>query len=274
MPTFYNRHVAPAPLDQPSETAMTSPSPLPIVAVAADVKEIDGYRWHAAADTYLRALRDGANVMPLILPSLDDIDFDALLARVDGVLFPGSRSNVHPARYGEAESDRAKPYDPARDAVTLPLMRAAIAEGVPLFAVCRGMQELNVAAGGTLVPEVHEIAGRNDHRAPVHDDQDVRFSIRQDVDVVPGGALADILGAGTVRVNSLHRQAVGTLGADLAVEAVAPDGTVEAVSVKGARNFALGVQWHPEYWVTTDEPSRKLFAAFGDAVRKRVASRT
>ena len=251
----------------------TRPSQLPIVAVAADLKLIDGYRWHAAADTYLRALRDAAKVMPLILPSLEDIDFEALLARVDGMLFPGSRSNVHPSLYGEPESEKAKPHDPARDAVTLPLMRAAIAGGVPLFAVCRGMQELNVAAGGTLVAEVQEIAGRHDHRAPVHDDQDVRFAIRQDVDVLPGGTLAAILGAGTVRVNSLHRQAVGTLGGDLAVEAVAPDGTVEAVSVKGARNFALGVQWHPEYWVTTDEPSRKLFAAFGDAVRTRMAAR-
>ncbi|HVZ14965.1 MAG TPA: gamma-glutamyl-gamma-aminobutyrate hydrolase family protein [Bauldia sp.] len=249
-------------------------APIPLVAVAADVKDIDGYRWHAAADQYLRALINGAGVLPLILPSLKEIDFDALLERVDGVLFPGSRTNVHPNAYGEAEDERAKPFDPARDAVTLPLMRASLQKGVPLFAVCRGMQELNVASGGSLVSEVQELPGRADHRAPVSDDPNVRFAIRQDVDVKPGGLLAGIMGPGMHRVNSLHRQAVGRLGDNLTVEAVAPDGTVEAVSVKNAAAFALGVQWHPEYWVTTDTPSRALFAAFGDAVRRRMALRT
>ncbi|MEJ0013771.1 MAG: gamma-glutamyl-gamma-aminobutyrate hydrolase family protein [Bauldia sp.] len=253
---------------------MSHHQPIPLVAVAADVKDIDGYRWHAAADQYLRALVDGAGVLPLILPSLDNLDFAALLERVDGVLFPGSRSNVNPTHYGEPETETAKPYDPARDKVTLPLIREALAKGVPLFAVCRGMQELNVAAGGSLVSEVQELPGRMDHRAPVSDDQRERFAIRQEVDVKPGGLLAHILGTGTHQVNSLHRQAVGRLGENLNVEALAPDGTIEAVSVKNAPAFALGVQWHPEYWVTTDVPSRALFAAFGDAVRKRMALRT
>jgi len=252
---------------------MSRHQPLPIVAVAADLKDVDGYRWHAAADTYLRALVEGAGVLPLILPSLDNIDFDTLLDRVDGVLFPGSRSNVHPSAYGEPENEKTKPHDPARDSVTLPLIRGALAKGVPIFAVCRGMQELNVAAGGSLVAEVQEIPGRNDHRAPVSDDQNVRFAIRQEVDVQRGGILEKILGAGIHQVNSLHRQAVGRLGENLTVEAVAPDGTVEAVSVRNAPAFALGVQWHPEYWVTSDAPSRALFVAFGDAVRKRMASR-
>lgn len=247
--------------------------PIPIVAVAADVKTVEGYRWHAVADTYLKALVEGAGVLPLILPSLDNLDFNALLDRVDGVLFPGSRSNVHPSAYGEPESEKAKPNDPERDAVTLPLIRGALQKGVPIFAVCRGMQELNVAAGGTLVPEVQELPGRNDHRAPVSDDQSQRFAIRQEIDVKPGGMLAKILGTGIHRVNSLHRQAVGRIGDNLTVEAVAPDGTVEAVSVRNASAFALGVQWHPEYWVTTDAPSRALFAAFGDAVRARRAIR-
>jgi putative glutamine amidotransferase len=253
---------------------MSRHDPIPIVAVAADVRDVDGYRWHAAADQYLRALVEGAHVLPLILPSLDHIDFDALLDRVDGVLFPGSKSNVNPTAYGEPESERAKPYDPARDAVTLPLIRDALAKGVPIFAVCRGMQELNVAAGGSLVPEVQELPGKHDHRAPVSDDQSVRFAIRQEIEVKPGGLLAKILGTGIHQVNSLHRQAVGRLGENLAVEAVAADGTVEAVSVRNAPAFALGVQWHPEYWVTSDAPSRALFAAFGDAVRRRMAART
>lgn len=251
----------------------SSPHAVPLVAVAADVKDIEGYRWHAAADTYLRALREAAKVMPVILPSFPDTDFEALLARVDGVLLPGSRSNVHPTHYGEPESETAKPYDQSRDSTTLPLIRAAIEREIPLFAVCRGIQELNVAAGGTLLSEIQDLEGRHDHRAPQDDDQKVRFAIRQDVDIVDGGRLAEILGTGRLRVNSLHRQAVGILGDRLVVEALAPDGTIEAVSVKGVPTFAIGVQWHPEYWVTSDEPSRKLFAAFGDAVRKRMFER-
>jgi putative glutamine amidotransferase len=246
----------------------------PIVAVAADVKEIDIYRWHAVVETYLNAIAKGAGAIPLILPSLAAIDnVDAVLDRVDGVLLPGSRSNVHPSRYGAPESEKAKPHDPSRDSVTLPLIAATLRRGLPLFAICRGMQELNVAFGGTLIAEVQELEGRLDHRAPVHEDHEVRFAIRQDVDVKPGGVLAGILGPGTVRVNSLHRQAVGRLGDGLDVEATAPDGTIEAVSVRGAINFALGVQWHPEYWVATDEPSRKLFAAFGEALRGRYVRR-
>jgi putative glutamine amidotransferase len=247
--------------------------PLPIVAVAADVKDVDGYRWHAVAEPYLHALVEGAGVLPLILPALDAIDVDALLGRVDGVLFPGSRSNVRPDHYGAPLEERTLPYDPARDALTLPLIGAALSRGVPLIAVCRGQQDLNVAAGGTLVPEVQEIPGRHDHRAPESKVQAERFAIRQDVTVEPGGVLAEILGAGTVRVNSLHRQAIGALGENLNVEAVAPDGTIEAVSVRNARAFALGVQWHPEYWVTSDAPSRALFKAFGDAVRARMTAR-
>ena len=254
---------------------MASPDHQPIVAVAADTKELDLYRWQAVVETYLKAVINGAHAIPLILPSLAGIDhLDAVLDRVDGVLLPGSRSNVHPSRYGEAESEKAKPHDPGRDAATLPLIAATLRRGIPLFAICRGMQELNVAHGGTLVAEVQEVEGRHDHRAPAHEDHDVRFAIRQDVEIKPGGVLAAILGAGTIRVNSLHRQAIGRLGNGLAIEATAPDGTIEAVSVIGARNFALGVQWHPEYWVTTDEPSRRLFAAFGDAIRGRLAART
>ena len=246
----------------------------PVVAVAADVKDIDIYRWHAVSETYLRALVNGSNALPLILPALDEsTDFDTLLDRVDGVLLPGSRSNVHPLRYGAPETDRTLPHDPRRDAVTLPLIKATLERSVPLFAICRGMQELNVARGGTLIAEVQELPGRTDHRAPQSDDNDMRFAIRQDVIVEPSGVLAAILGASTVRVNSLHRQAVDKLGAGLKAEAHAPDGTIEAMSVIGAHNFALGVQWHPEYWVGNDQPSRALFAAFGKAIRNHAEGR-
>jgi putative glutamine amidotransferase len=155
----------------------------------------------------------------------------------------------------------------------MPLIRATLRHGVPLFAICRGMQELNVALGGTLVAEVHELPGRGDHRAPPYDDHDMSYAIRQDVDIRPGGVLAEILGPGTLRVNSLHHQAIGRLAEGLAVEATAPDGTIEAVRVREAASFAIGVQWHPEYWVRTDAASAKLFAAFGAAMRARMAAR-
>jgi putative glutamine amidotransferase len=248
------------------------PRPLvPFVAVAADYKEIDGYRWHAAAEPYLQAVIAGVGGIPLILPAFGEaIDLDALLDGVDGVLLPGSRSNVHPALYGDVPSIEAEPYDRRRDATSLPLIHAALRRGVPLFAICRGMQELNVALGGTLVPEVHRLAGRQDHRAPPGDDQDLRFAIRQDVAIVGGGTLEKVLGSGPVQVNSLHRQAIGRLADRLAVEALAPDGTIEAVRVMGAPGFAIGVQWHPEYWVASDRPSARLFAAFADAIRARM----
>ena len=250
------------------------PQPTPLIAVAADVKLVDGYRWHAAADTYLKAVALGLHGVPLILPSLVDlIDLDTVIDRVDGVLLPGSRSNVHPSRYGETASPKSEPYDPERDALTLPLIRTTIARGVPLFAICRGMQELNVALGGTLVSELQEVAGRDDHRAPASERQDERFAIRQEVHLDPAGALAAILDARSVQVNSLHRQGIGRLGENLAVEATAPDGTVEAVRVVGARGFAMGVQWHPEYWIQSDQPSARIFAAFGKAVRAHMAAK-
>ncbi len=144
---------------------------------------------------------------------------------------------------------------------------------MPLLAICRGFQELNVALGGTLISEVQELPGRHDHRAPVSDVQAERFAIRQDVVITTGGCLGRIVEAEAFQVNSLHRQAVGRLAEGLTVEAVAPDGTIEAVSVTGARGFAVGVQWHPEYWVATDAPSGRLFRAFGDAMRERIAAR-
>ena len=246
---------------------MSTNSEPPLIAIAADAKPIDGILWHAAAERYLTAVVRACAAIPVILPSLGDaLDFDALLARVDGVLLPGSRSNVHPDRYGTPPTPQAEPHDPRRDAVALPLIGAALRRGVPLFAICRGMQELNVALGGTLIAEVQEETGRNDHRAPVSDDQDVRFAIRHDVTIAPGGTLAAILGTDTISVNSL-----GRLAEALAIEATAPDGTIEAVRVRDAASFTLGVQWHPEYWVRTDAPSQKLFAAFGEAVRRHRA---
>lgn len=247
----------------------------PLVAVSTDVRQFDNNTWHAAPKQYLEAAIAGAGVFPLLVPSFGDrLDLEELLSRVDGVMVTGSKSNVHPSHYGQEATDANGPYDLDRDATTLPLIRRAIERGVPLLAICRGIQELNVALGGTLATEIQDKPGRQDHRAPVSDNQDERFAIRQAVTIKPGSCLAGVFGAGDIQVNSVHRQAVDRLGPNLQVEAVAQDGTVEAVSVRGARAFAVGVQWHPEYWVHSDGASRKVFEAFGDAVRAHAIDRT
>jgi putative glutamine amidotransferase len=247
----------------------------PLVAVSTDVRQFENYTWHAAPQQYLEAAVSVADVCPVLVPSFGDrLDLDQLLTSVDGVMVTGSKSNVHPSLYGGDASEANGPYDPARDATTLPLIRKAIEQGVPLLAICRGIQELNVALGGTLATEIQEREGTLDHRAPVSDNQDERFAIRQTVSIKPGSCLAGVFGAGDIRVNSVHRQGIDRLGSRLQVEAVAEDGTVEAVSVKGSHGFAVGVQWHPEYWAKSDDASARIFRAFGDAVRAHAAART
>ncbi|MCA1969744.1 unnamed protein product [Ciceribacter sp. T2.26MG-112.2] len=249
--------------------------PKPIIAIPADIREFDGTHWHAAQNQYVRAALKVAGVMSFIIPAFEDgNETDALLDRVDGLLVSGSATNVHPALYGAEARDSDGPFDPARDATTLPLIRRAIERGIPLFAICRGIQELNVALGGTLASEIQEQEGVWDHRKPQHDDRDVVYSIRQDVIVAEGSCIARYLGtAGSIQVNSLHRQAISKTAPGLQVEALAEDGTIEAVSVIDAKGFAIGVQWHPEYWAETDNPSRALFEAFGDAVRAYAKSK-
>lgn len=240
----------------------------PVVLFTSDVKAFDGYVWHAAPTTYLEAVLGEAGAMPVIVSSFGDrLDFDAILDRVDGLVVTGAKSNVHPSRYGVEATEAMGPFDEARDATSLPLIRRAIERGIPLLAICRGIQELNVALGGSLVSEVQDLPGRMDHRMPDAPTMDGRFAIRQGVTIAAGGCLGRVLGPGDIAVNSLHRQAVGRLADGLVVEATAPDGTIEAVSVKGAPGFTLGVQWHPEYWAASDGPSKAILKAYGAAVR-------
>ena len=244
---------------------------MPLILLPTDARAIDGYTWYGAIDTYLKAvtLVGGA---PILLPSLgESLDLHAVLSRVDGVLLTGARSNVHPSRYGETPSERHEPYDPDRDQTTLSLIPLALKLGVPLLAICRGFQELNVALGGTLVTEAQERPGSLDHRAPIGLPNDERFKLAHEVDFETDSELARLVGAHCIHVNSVHRQAIGKLSERLAVEAHAPDGTVEAVRVKGARAFAFGVQWHPEYWAATDPASGAIFRAFADAAREHAA---
>lgn len=239
----------------------------PIVAVVADTREFDNEDWHCVPDQYMTALSKVANVLPVFIPALGEfVDVESLLSRVDGVMMTGSKANVHPSYFGQEPRARYEPYDLRRDATSLPLIKATIEKGVPLLAICRGIQELNVALGGSLRPNVHEEPGHLDHRAADVMDRDTQFAIDQDVTATRGGCIEQILGP-TFKTNSLHGQAIETVSPRLQIEAEAADGTVEAVSVLDAKNFAIGVQWHPEYWSETDSTSRKLFEAFGEAVR-------
>ncbi|WP_309084733.1 gamma-glutamyl-gamma-aminobutyrate hydrolase family protein [Chelativorans sp.] len=241
--------------------------PQPLVALPTDVKVFEGYTWHATPEQYLTAALSTAGVVPVLVPSFGEaIDLDSVLGAVDGLMLTGARSNVYPPLYGGTADEKNGPYDQRRDSTTLPLIRKAIEKGLPLLAICRGIQELNVALGGSLINDIQEHPGTLDHRGP-EGTPDERFAIRQKVEIRPGTCLAEVFGSGEIMVNSVHRQAIGQLGSRLQVEAVAPDGTVEAVSVIGAPGFAVGVQWHPEYWAATDSASQRVLRAFGDAVR-------
>ena len=222
---------------------------------------------HAASDTYVRATADAVGAIPVLLPADGSAcDVATILGRIDGLLLTGSRSNVQPSLYGGPPHDPGIPEDPARDAVTLPLLRAAIARGLPVLAICRGLQEMNVALGGTLHQRLQDLPGRIDHSTPLQANPRVRTGKAHRVDVVAGSWLHRTVGSRRIAVNSLHNQGVDRLAPGLVVEAYAPDGTVEAIRVVDAPGFAVGVQWHPEFDWQTDQASRAIFAAFGEAV--------
>lgn len=239
----------------------------PIVLVPACVNQIGSHPYHTAQLKYVAAVAEGVRCAPLIIPALGDAtDIDALLAVADGVMLTGSPSNVHAGLYGEELLDASLPLDPARDATTLPLIRAAIQRGIPLLAVCRGFQEVNVALGGTLHQAVHDVAGMNDHREQKTQTLEQQYAPSHRVLLEPGGRMARILGgASEIMVNSLHGQGINKLAPSLVVEARADDGLVEAYRVADAIGFTLAVQWHPEWRFADNPDSVKLFSAFGEA---------
>jgi putative glutamine amidotransferase len=247
----------------------------PLVGVVADVQPVGELPFHMAQEKYLNAVRVGAGCFPVIIPSFGlEEDLADFISELDGLMLTGAISNVAPEHYGAPVAPSRGPYDPARDSTTLPLIDLAIATELPLLAICRGFQELNVALGGTLSPRVHEIPGRIDHRAPYKKPLHEQYAPMHEVSLAPGGALAALLpGVETVSVNSLHWQGVETLAPRLVAEATAPDGTIEGVRVADARGYTLGVQWHPEWDVANSPFSMALFRSFGDAARKRRARR-
>jgi len=250
----------------------------PVVGVIANVHVVENrFPAQMVGERNLRAVASVIGALPLMFAGTPEItDIDALLDTVDGILLTGARANVHPTRFGAEPHPRHEPYDDARDALALALIEQCVARGVPLFGICRGFQEMAVAFGCSLHPEIRELPGRMNHRMPrlengeIHPDPTVVFADRHEVKLVPDGAFAKILGCDTIRVNSLHGQGIDRPGKRIVVEGTAEDGTIEAIRVADAPGFALGVQWHAEYDPQRNPVNRALFAAFGKAlVEKR-----
>lgn len=240
----------------------------PVIGIPADRRQLDPHPFHMVGEKYATAIRDGADGLPFLIPALgDSIDTTTILQHVDGILLTGSPSNVEPHRYKGEASRPGTLHDPHRDETTLPLAQKALENGVPLFAVCRGFQELNVVLGGTLHQYVHEIEGYHNHKENPDDPLDLQYAPSHEVHLVEGGLLRELAGSDTVKVNSLHSQGVARLADGVTVEAIADDGLIEGFRVDGVDGFALAVQWHPEWKVTEDRFSMAIFKAFGDACR-------
>jgi len=233
----------------------------PIVGIPACARLVNGHLRYEALARYAAAVAGGAGAVPIIIPAMGELQL-GVLDRLDGLLLSGSPSNVHPSHYDGGESLTPDHHDLERDATTLRLIPEAIRRGMPLLAICRGIQELNVALGGTLLQQVHAVPRRMDHRSGPGTIEE-KYAPKHLVAL--SGRLARILDSTTILVNSLHGQAIDQPAAGLVVEALAPDGTIEAVRVETSAGFAFGVQWHPEWDYANDSASSAIFRAFGEA---------
>jgi putative glutamine amidotransferase len=237
---------------------------MPLIGLPACMRCLNERTFHTVNDRYINALIEATGCLPVVIPAIGaKCEISAVLDRLDGLLLTGSPSNVEPSRYGGEPSQPGTLHDPDRDATTLPLIREAVRRDLPILAICRGIQELNVALGGTLHQKVHELPGRLNHRSR-KDSPEGPYGPAHSVSLTPGGRLLALFGVGEIMVNSLHSQGIDRPAPPLFVEAVAPDGQIEAVSLPGAR-FVIGVQWHPEYKVLDNPFSRTLFVAFARA---------
>jgi putative glutamine amidotransferase len=242
----------------------------PIVGIISNAYLInDQYPAHAGGTMASEAVSEAAGCMPLLIPADPRfVSIDELLATCDGFLLTGGRPNVHPEEYGEAATEAHGAFDRARDAIVLPLIQACVERGQPFFGICRGFQEVNVAMGGTLHPEIRDLPGRMNHRMPPDGTLEEKFALRHVVNLTEGGVFHRVLGAASVMTNTLHGQGIKCAGSRIVIDGEAPDGTPEAVYVQDAPGFALAVQWHPEWNACNDPVSRSLFAAFGAAVHE------
>lgn len=239
----------------------------PVVGIIGNMNILhEDYPVHAGGTMNSAAVAEVAGCLPLIIPSDPHfVSVAELLDLCDGFLLTGGRPNVHPSEYGEPETPAHGEFDRCRDAITLPLIRACVDRGQPFLGICRGFQEVNVALGGTLDPEIRNLPGRSNHRMPVDGSLADKFALRHLVTFTPDGVFARLMGAPEVMTNSLHGQGINRAGTGIVIDGTAPDGTPEAIYVKGARGFTLSVQWHPEWNASADPVSRPLFAAFGAA---------
>jgi putative glutamine amidotransferase len=244
----------------------------PLIGIPADRRLLGHHHFHCVGEKYITAVASGADAVVVLIPALgDESVFETLVERLDAVLLTGSPSNVEPHRYAGPASAPGTLHDAHRDATNLPLIPHLVNAGVPLLAICRGFQEMNVAYGGTLWQKIHEVDGYGTHHENTAAPLDEQYGPAHEVALTQGGLLARLAGSATLRVNSLHSQGVQTLGKDLEIEARAPDGVIEAFRVGNAPGFAMALQWHPE-WKYQDNPfSRALFAAFGEAARTRAS---
>lgn len=257
-------------------------SPYPVVGIAVDVKSIEGNPFHAVGEKYINAIAHGCRCYPVLLPAmgkgsqLKDLtalfEIEKLIGSIDGLFLPGSVSNVNPVLYGKTLETPELPVDHQRDITTLTMIRSAVDQGVPLLAVCRGFQELNVAFGGTIHQKIHELPGHMDHREDTSQAKENQYRHAHDIKIVDAGLLHKLWGSSSARVNSLHGQGIDKLGDGLKIEARAADLLIEAVSVRSAKTFALGVQWHPEWGFWKDRLSTIIFEAFAKAVNQRYRS--
>jgi putative glutamine amidotransferase len=244
----------------------------PLIGIPADRRLLGHHYFHCVGEKYVEAAAMGADAHAVLIPSSGEaLNLDELLTYFDGILLTGSPSNVEPHHYQGAPSKPGTLHDPYRDATTLPLIPRAVRAGMPILAICRGFQEMNVAYGGTLWQRIHDVEGFRDHREDPEAPLDQQYGPAHEVELTPGGMLEQFAGSRRITVNSLHSQGVQTLGRDLEVEARSPDGVIEAFRVRNAPSFALAVQWHPEWKFATNPFSRALFAAFGAAVREHAS---
>ncbi len=239
----------------------------PKLLLPACSQQFGAHPFHIVGRKYVEAARL-AGALPLVVPWLEADEIDVALDSVHGVLLTGSPSNVQPSLFGQAVLDPSLPLDPARDAWTLPLVRRALHRGVPLLAICRGAQEVNVALGGSLHQAVHAVPGFADHRSADAPDADTEYGPAHNVAVSAGGVLEGIVGRASIEVNSVHGQGLDRLASGLSIEARAPDGLVEAFCVTGTPGFSLCLQWHPEWQAASNPVSRRIFEAFGVAMRQ------
>jgi putative glutamine amidotransferase len=247
----------------------------PIVGIIANDYIIgEDYPAYACGKMNTQAIGELADCIPLMIPADPNyVTVSDLLQSCDGFLFTGGRPNVHPSEYGEEETKAHGDFDRCRDEITLPLIRACVERGQPFFAICRGFQEVNVAMGGSLYPEIRELQGRMNHRMPPDGTLEEKFALRHPVHFKQGGVFEKVVGKQEVMTNTLHGQGIKEPGPRIVIDGIADDGTPEALFIKDAKGFSLAVQWHPEYNAATDPVSRPLFAHFGDAVREWVASK-